>query len=148
MAVLLHLRLGYFKNTILNGTHRTSPPYKMWLWKATERVCICACVCVFACVFSCSSPSPFCSFWPSMAVPHQGNCQCPHPFHRCSRHQPSRPHTVKRKPVKSPGTEPGWEDGAYKGLCSRTQAQREGPEPGGFVGRTLKLLSCVLNIIV
>lgn len=107
MAVLLHLRRGYFKNTILNGTHRTSPPYKMWLWKATEHVCICACVCVFACVFSCSSPSPFCSFWPSMAVPHQGNCQCPHPFHRCSRHQPSRPHTVKRKPVKSPGTEPG-----------------------------------------
>lgn len=62
---------------------------------------------VSACVFSCSSPSPFCSFWPSMAAPHQGNCQCPHPFHRCSRHQPSRPHTVKRKPVKSPGAEPG-----------------------------------------
>ena len=78
----------------------------MWLWKATERVCICARVCVCVCLLL-LVPSPFCSFWPSMAAPHQGNRQCPHPSHRCSRHRPSRPHTVKRKPVKCPGAEPG-----------------------------------------
>lgn len=146
MAVLLHWDAATLK--IQFWMEPTEPlPHIRWGFGKSQSESVYVLACVWTC-FSCLSPSPFCSFWQSMAVLHQGNCQCPHPFHRCSRPQPSRPHTVKTKACQEPRRWAWWEAGVYKGLCSCAQAQREGPEPGGFVGRILKLLSCVLNIVV